>query len=452
MNAEVVEELFKEVLPFEYIRRRAKEFGVQKRERCFDPARLILALILNGGTAESGRIAAALREYTKRGGIEVARSASYRWFDKELLALMLDLVERAKAYVLSMPSTLPGVLAGPKDWRAIDSSTVKLPAALMEVYKGTGDYSALKVHAEVSLGVENVVDWHVTAARKHDSPELIIDESRRGTGLLVDLGYVSHDFIRRCDAHDVRYVVRLKNGWKCFLDSSMKMADVDSWQVPEEILRRMGLDSLPKKLDVPLDIDVRLGNEIDGVQARLVNVQTPEGWRTYLTNMPRDTYNSDAIAFLYSLRWSVELHFKLAKSGCELDEIYCKKEESAQILAHAAILASLLANALAHAEHLDQGAIGEKTVHPTSKRPPVHAMLIWKMVRTSAESITSLLVSGPSELQSWERVTRGLAWAGKDPNWRRRPSPLDDAKGRNPAGRAMWKHRVRTKKTKRKTK
>lgn len=443
MQAATVEELFSTVLPFSFIQERAEALGVQKRQRFFEPARFVLSLVLNGGTAEAGRMAAALREYEDRGGRKVARSAYYRWFDDELLRLMEELVERAREYVTSMPMSLPGVLAGRRDWRAVDSSTVKLPQALADVFPGTGEYAALKVHAEVSLGVENVVDWHITPAKRHDSPELVIDEKRAGTGLLVDLGYVSHDLVRRCHEHDVQFVVRLKKGWKAFLDSSVFAGEVDSWQVPLSLLEQMGTASLPDILDVPLDVDVRLGEGIDGPEARLINVQTPEGWRAYLTNVPRETHDAEAISFLYSLRWAVELHFKLAKSGCELDEIYAERPVSAKILVHAAVLASLLANALAHIEHLDQGYVDEKVVRPTAKRPPVHAMTIWKMVRTSAGTITDLLSGEPTYGKDWERVAQSLRWAGKDPNWRRRPSPMDDAKGRNPAGRAMWRHRKR---------
>ena len=123
--------------------------------------------------------------------------------------------------------------------------------------------------------------------------------------------------------------------------------------------------------------------------------------------MPRETHDAQAISFLYSLRWAVELHFKLAKSGCELDEIKAERPVSAKILVHAAVLASLLANALAHLEHLDQGYVGEKVVRPTAKRPPVHAKSIWKMVRTSAGTITHLLAGEPIRISPGE-AARGL--------------------------------------------
>jgi len=442
MRADPVQELFESILSFDFIEERAVALGVQKRKRLFDPARMVLSLVLNGGTAESGRIAAAMREYVRRGGTEVVRGAFYKWFDEELLALMEELVTRAQAYVLAMPKSLPGVLAGPSDWRAVDSSTVKLPEALAAVYPGTGEYAALKVHAEISLGVENVVGWHITPARQHDSPELVVDESRAGTGLLVDLGYVSHDFIRRCHQHDVSFVIRLKGGWKSFLDTSVMASTAESWQLPDELLEQMGVSAMPDSLETPLDVDVRLGEERDGVRARLVNIKTADGWRAYLTNVSRETHDSQAISFLYSLRWGVELHFKLAKSGCELDEIYAKRPVSAKILVHAAMISSLLACALAHAEHVDQGCVGTKTRRPTAKRPPVHAMTIWKATRTSAPEITALLAGEANDTNTWEKLGHYVQWAGKDPNWRSRPSPIDDAKGRNPAGRAMWKHRA----------
>ncbi|NCG22083.1 MAG: hypothetical protein GWP91_23960 [Rhodobacterales bacterium] len=149
MRSDHVQELFESILPFDYIEERAVALGIQKRNRLFAPARMVLSRVLNGGTAESGRLAAAMREYVRGGGTEVVRGAFYQGFDEELLALMEELVTRAQTHVLAMPKSLPGVLAGPTDWRAVDSSTVKLPKALAEVYPGAGAYAALKVHAEI---------------------------------------------------------------------------------------------------------------------------------------------------------------------------------------------------------------------------------------------------------------------------------------------------------------
>lgn len=443
MEGTAVEALFSTILPYESIKAAASRLGVVKRDRYLDPMTLVLSLVLNGGTAEAGRIASALRDYVDRGGREVARSSSYKWFDSELLALMEELATNAQNHVLAMPHSLPGVFAGRKDWRSFDSTTVKLPRASPEVFSGTGDYAALKVHVEMSLGVENVVGWHVTEARKHDGPELIVDERRAGTGLLVDLGYVSHDLVRRCNMHDVHFVIRLKNGWKTFLNDQVFFRDVEKWKLPDEYLETFGETSLPRVLEAEMDVDVALGNASTGPQARLVNVQTPDGWRAYLTNVPRDTHDSAAIAFLYALRWGVELQNKLAKSCCDLDQIYVSSKTSAEILVHSAMLASLIANALAHLEHVSQGYVDQRVVKPTGKRPPVHAMLMWKGVQTAAPRLVRLLTGDPDECRTWQQVADYFVHVAKDPNWRNKPSPIDDAKGRNAAGRALRKHRIR---------
>lgn len=439
MQAGEVRELFETVLPYGFIQERAERLGVQKRRREFDPPLMVLALVLLGGTAEAGHIAAAVREYFDRGGTKVARSAYYRWFDQEFLTLMEELTERATDYLLKMPVHLPGVLAGRSDWRVLDSTTVRLSDRLREVYSGTGDYAALKVHVELSLGIENVVAWHITPAREHDSPHLIVDESRRGTGLIVDLGYVSHDLIRRCHEHDVHLVVRLKDGWNVFLDDEVIAGDVCDWTASDDIFECFDGTPLAQQMDQPLDVDVRMGPANNPVRARLVNVETPKGFRAYLTTVPRETHDAEAIAFLYQLRWSIELQNKLAKSGCQLDEITAERPVAVEILVHASMLASMIANAVAHLEHLDQGAVGDRVKR--FKSPPLHAMLIWKCVVTGAWRIAHLLASPSPSDKDWEFTARRLRDGGQDPNWRRTPSPIDDAKGRNAQGRAKWKRR-----------
>ena len=433
MRAEDVRELFETVLPNEFIAEAARRLGVQERQRVLDPVELVMSLVLMGGTAEAGRIAATIRDYFDRGNKQVARSAYYRWFDAQLLALMVELVERAKAHVRSMPRHLPGILAGRTDWRAVDSTTIHLDDALKDLYPGTGEYAALKVHVELSLGCENVVDYHISPAREHDGPHLVIDESRRGTGLLVDLGYVSHDLFRACEEHDVHLVVRLKGGWNVFLDPNVMAGDVRDWVCAPELLEHLdsGLPFDARK-NGKLDVDVQMGPAGAPVRARLVTVETPEGLRAFLTNLPRSTHSAAEVTMLYRLRWGVELQNKLAKTGCQLDEVTAKTPIPMEILVHAAMLASMLANAAAHLEHLDQGLVGQKT--PKLKRPPVHAMAIWKYIVTGSPRLIDLLRGVPRR-DGWDHVARVLTRGGQDPNWRRKPSPIDMVKGRTASGR-----------------
>jgi len=439
MQPRQVREMFEKVLPREMIEQDVAELCVQERRRHLDPVNLVMSLVLAGGTPEAGRISEVMKEYCRNGGKRVVAGSYVRWFNDRLLAVMLRVVDRMKAYVHAMPLHLPGILAGRRDWRVVDSTTVRVPRELLDVYPGAGDYAALKVHKELSLGCENVVDYHITPARDQDGPHLVVDESRRGTGLIVDLGYVSHGLIRRAHEYDVHLVIRLKEGWKLFADSSAMTSDILDWNASEEVL--LSLDGQP--LHLPLrehvDIDVVMGPNRD-IGARLVVIETPEGWASYLTTVPRDTHSAEEIGMLYRLRWGVELQNKLAKSCCQLDQITAKKEVSAQILVHAAMVSSMLANALAHLEHVDQGMTGNKGKRPI--RPPVHAMSIWRSVRVHASDVVRLLMAPGQPDSAWTLAARNFMYDGQDPNWKRKPSPIDQVKGRVPSGRP-WRSRGR---------
>ncbi|WP_096058384.1 transposase [Haliangium ochraceum] len=128
--------------------------------------------------------------------------------------VMEELAGRAMQYAEEQEPDLPGILGGVKDWRIVDSMTVRLHDDLKEVYPGTGDYAALKLHKTLSVGCGTVVDYHLSPAREHDSPHLVLDESWRGMGLLVDLGYASLERLRQCQRFDVSLVIRLKSNWK----------------------------------------------------------------------------------------------------------------------------------------------------------------------------------------------------------------------------------------------
>lgn len=441
MDSTELRRIFETFLPKDLIYEYAKSLKVVQRERDFDPVQMIFALVLVGGTAEAGRLSAAIRDYSTYMGKDGARSGLYTKFNEKFLLLMQELTNRALQYVRNMPHHLPGILEGRSDWRVFDSTTVRLHPALSEKYPATGDYAALKVHVELSLGVENVVGWHITPARQHDSPELVIDESRRGTGLIVDLGYVSHALIRACVAHDVHLVIRLKDGWNIQLDDHVMASQLCEWEASDAVMACF--DGMPLKahLKEPLDVDVRMGGKKAPVQARLVNVKTSEGYRAYLTTVPRETHDAAAISLLYGLRWSIELQNKLAKTGCQLDEITAQKAASAEILVHASMLASMLANGVVHLEHLSQGAQGTAVVK--LKSPPLHPMLVWKGIVSAAWRVTSYLTEGQATDDDWARLANSLRGIGKDPNWKNAPSPLDDAKGRNAEGVAFRYRPVR---------
>jgi len=282
----------------------AEKYGVQERERKLNVFEFVVALILAGGTHEGGRQYDVLRTYLANGAAPVARGTFYAWFTEPLLKLLTELLDRAIAAGRRQEKLLPGILAGVTDWRVFDSTTVRLDDDLIDTFPGAGEYAALKIHKEWSVGTGNLVGYKITPAREHDSPHLIVDESRRGTGLLMDLGYASIDRLAECEKYDLRYVIRLKENWKPSVDRLVRGAEFP------EAVEGGDFDALLEQEVILLDghaidADVTIGRGALKVRCRLVGIPTPKGYCFFLTNLSRKTHGPHQVGEIYRVRWEI---------------------------------------------------------------------------------------------------------------------------------------------------
>lgn len=417
----------REILDAEAIGSLAKRYGIQERERKLDVFEFVVALILAGGTHEGGRQYDVLRTYVDNGAPRVVRGTFYSWFTEPLLQLLTELLDKAIAIGRQQPKLLPGILDGVTDWRVFDSTTVRLDDALVDTFPGTGDYAALKIHKEWSVGTGNLLAYKITAAREHDSPHLFIDEHRRGTGLLVDLGYASIERLVECAKYDVQYVIRLKENWKPTVErlvrgaafpDAVEGADFDALLEQELVV----LDGQA------IDADVTVGRGAMKVRCRLVGIPTPKGYCFFLTNLSRKTRGPLQVGDLYRVRWEIEIDNKVDKAGARLDELTARRPVSARILVLATLLNTTIARTIVQSEKLAVVAAKKAPSEPAS-RPPLHPILLMRALASAHGTITRLLQSDTPQLPEWRKLMARLRDFGSDPNWRRRPSVLDRIQG-----------------------
>lgn len=426
MTGEELRKHLRAVVPLDAIRSLAKEYGVIQRARELDIVQLVIALVLSGGTHEGGRQFDALRRYLGSGAPKVVRGAFYAWFTAPLERLLTELLRRAIAAGQVQPKLLPGILRGVRDWRIFDATTVKLHDELIDVYPGTGDYAAIKVHKEFSVGTGNLVAYQLSPARNHDSPFLVVDESRRGTGLLMDLGYASVARLAECETYDVRFVMRLKHNWKPRVDRLVRGT------ITREVLGGEDFDVLLDK-DVlhldgrAIDADVTVGRGEQIVHCRLVGIHTPKGYCFFLTNLARKTHGPKQVGDLYRVRWEIEIDNKVDKAGARLDEIAARKEVSVRILLLASLLNTTIARTIVQSEKM---AI-RKGLAPAehAQRPPLHPILLMRALAIAHTTVTQLLQDDAHRPLDWNALMSCLRHLGHDPNWRRRPSVLDTIQG-----------------------
>jgi putative transposase len=433
MTGDEVRTVFEQLLPQDEIGRLCQQCGVIERQRKLNLAMLVRAMVIAAGTPGGAYQADVLRSYLETEVPRVTRAAFYRWFDEPLERFMEALAQRALAYAQAQQVDLPGPLSGVQDWYIVDSTTIKVRDALREDFPGTGDYAALKVHKVLSVGCGAPVRYHFSPARDHDSPHLQIDESWRGYGLLADLAYASLARLQACETYDVRFVIRLKDNWKPKVDYIARGQVAPEFFAGTDLATLLADDILV--LDGrAIDADVHVGREKHPLHLRLVGVQSPKGYCFFLTNLP-PRIGPRQVADLYRVRWEVELSIRLDKSVHRLDAIDAERPCSLKTLLHASLIASILAALLAHTHNFQTRP---KQDGAPRTEAPLHTLLLALQLAVSCQFIAQAWeLKGTAAKRRWQKIAELLTHAGTDPNWRRRPSVLDQLRGwkRQPVSR-----------------
>jgi putative transposase len=419
MDATTLRDAVHDFFPKPLIKAAIRRLGVQMRDRKRDLSCLLAALVMTAGSDDSGRQADVFEAYLEEAEKEVVRGAFYAWFTDALAALMKELLAHAMETVWEQPPRLTGRLAkvGVKDWIVVDSETVSLPDELAEIFPATSKAAGLKVHKYISLGRNNVIDIEITPARDHDAPVLRLDERWCGMGLIVDLGYVSLALIRECQRLDILLVIRLKKGWKPRMlrtvDELGELLDIDGEPVLDNLLDMASGDYDGSSFD----FDVAFGQGKRRVTARLVGVPGPGSYHWCITLLPREAATPELVQMLYRARWEIELDNKRDKGGARLDQIRGRKRASVLVLVYASLIRTMLANHLVYIDLRDRP--------PT--RAPLHGMAVALALNICANRIVDAMETDDPRL--WRKAARAIRARGHDPNWRRRPSVLDQLRG-----------------------
>jgi hypothetical protein len=223
----------------------------------------------------------------------------------------------------------------------------------------------------------------------------------------------------------VRFGIRLKDNWKPKVDHSAR------GQVTQAFFPGTDLDALLKDhllvLDgQTIDADVRVGSPTHALHLRLVGVHMLKGYCFFLTNLP-PRLGPRQVADLDRVRWEVELSIKGDKSVPRLDQIDAERPCSVKTFLHALLIAAIIAALLAH-RHNMQTHPPQAGMYRTEL--PVHARHLALQLAVSCQSIGEVLaLKGAAAKRRWQQLADLLTHSGRDPNWRRRPSVLDQLRG-----------------------
>jgi hypothetical protein len=175
-----------------------------------------------------------------------------------------------------------------------------------------------------------------------------------------------------------------------------------------------------------IDADVQVGDAKHPVHLRLVGVHTPKGDGFFLTNLP-PRIGPRQVADLYRVRWEVELSIRLDTSVHRVDEVDSERPCSLKTLLHASLIASISAALLAHTHNRQTRPPQEGAARTEA---PLHPRRLALPLAVSCQTIAQAFeLQGTEARQRWNKIAALLMHSGKDPNWRRRPSVLDQLRG-----------------------
>lgn len=334
--------------------KRAQEFGVVERKRKLDPARLVEATVL-ALCGPRGMQTTASALYESLGGVGVARSTFYEWYDADFTLLLKWIAERAIAAVKAVEAERPqdartdDLLERIGDVRIVDSSSQLLSRIARHWAPSTSPKkrpAGVKLHAVVALDSPIVESYSLTAQRVHDNKQLTAEMFEPGTLALYDLGYVDHERERKMYERGVRLLRRLKGNEQPKVVRVVAGAkDGHEEQAVGKVLN----DALVQDMhfDRVVELEVTVGKKDRAWPARVVGAPTPDGtMQWYLTTLPAECLPADDVPAAYSMRWEVEIVFKALKSGLGMNRIEARSPDSVSALMHAKVIALALARLL----------------------------------------------------------------------------------------------------------
>lgn len=348
----------------------AREHGVVERERKLDIRMIIWALVLGVGAGGDTRsIAGFRRAYQAATDQSVAPSSFYAWFTPALGDVLDDLLAHAIEEV-AVPHTVRPEFERFRDVVVADTTIVRLRRFLAAFPASDPDESGMKLYLVQTLTEKSVLASTLTDERRHDSPLFETGTWMQGRLFLVDLGFFNYRRFALIDENDGFFVSRLKQSANPTITAELRAwpgqaIPLEGKQIHDVVgdLQRAELD-----VEVELAFKRRVYNgtrSTDQRRFRVVGVRDPDaadGYRLYLTNLPRAWFSPDAIATLYRARWEVELLFRELKSQYALGEFETTKPHIVRIQVLAALVTLVVTRAILrvlvdHAEERDDQVV-----------------------------------------------------------------------------------------------
>jgi IS4 transposase len=349
----LVERELCELFPPEWLRNKAKETGLIKRERKIDPVIIFWVLAIGYGTFLQRTLAGLKRNYETASNRILSDSSWYYRFTPELVAFLRECVARGlECQAQESSRTLSERLSPFEDVLIQDSTIVRLHEKLAKIWPATRSRkvaAGVKVAVLASAIASGPKSVALFAENTNDLKTLKIGPWIRDRILLIDLGFYKYQIFTRIKENGGCFVSRLKSNANPLIIETNRTYRGRSIDVRGKHLQDILKDLKRQVLDVEAEVTFnrrayRGKEKKDNERFRLVAVynEDDDKYHLYITNLSPDLLKPEEVARLYGARWEVEILFKELKSKYALDVVPTSNPQVIEAFIWIAILTLLI--------------------------------------------------------------------------------------------------------------
>ncbi len=276
-------------------------------------------------------------EMLKERGIKITKQGLHQRFNDEAKLLMQNLFSEALIQFKTEKSEAVELLKPFSSVKIIDSSGISLPKNLKNIYKGLGGSASeagMKLQLTLDYLYGQVSATTMMAAAKNDQGFTeYLDNIEKRALYLQDLGYFKISSFAKIHHGDAYFVSRHLCSTAIFDEKGKRVDLLDHLEKSTLASEKEFFLGEKEKLPVRL-IAFRLSDE--AVAQRIKKMRrafqkkkkTPSlealkfaRWSIYITNISEKILSIEQVHLLYTIRWQIELFFKLCKSDAGIDKV-----------------------------------------------------------------------------------------------------------------------------------
>jgi hypothetical protein len=285
-------------------------------------------------------------DFCEQYGISITKQALQERFNDFAVAFMSDLLKKQLAQQLP-PVAQTKAYRHFNRIRVKDSTRYSVPKEYVSNYKGQGGIGTaaqISIQYEYDLLTGIPIALELTSACRNDQQDSkeTLDNIEKGDLLIRDLGYTSQGYIQHIVKTKAYYLNRFNPKWKIYdkdgvlinFSKIRKRLNKHSISLMEfDAFISIGKEQLPTRLVISKVDDRTYSKRLAKAQiaAASKGYQLSDSFKTcaalnlFITNIPRQWLKSQEIRATYSLRWQIELIFKVWKSQGNINKVKAMK-------------------------------------------------------------------------------------------------------------------------------